>query len=364
MRAQTPSPKSVPLGTTTAARPGLGGRLSLAHDELEEEQRGFGGLFVFGEIAVNAALFFAAEGRVGEDHIHAVFVADFGELEAKSVHGSICGASRPCRSRFIWRADTAAAWLRSRRCSAFAGPAGLRRSCIASPDVERFDQEAAGAAGRIEHGFAELGIGDRDHEAHDGARRIELAGIARGVAHLAEHGFVESAERVQLVAGGEMDAVDLVDHIAQQVAVDHAVMRAFENGGDHIAPVVAVGALQAAQIGEQTRALCAIGPNGFFIVDEGDQFVAGDAVWLSPPNRASDTAVRWPGETLSGQLGLLFALMLHVIEELQEHDPGEHRQPIKIAIQPLVLAHDVAAGLHDGGKPLGSGQRLRFRFST
>ena len=68
----------MPLGTTTAARPARYGLAAseLAHDELEEEQRGFGRLLVFGEVAEDAALFFAAEGRVGQDHVHAVSVAD------------------------------------------------------------------------------------------------------------------------------------------------------------------------------------------------------------------------------------------------------------------------------------------------
>ena len=46
---------------------------------------------------------------------------------------------------------------------------------------------------------------------------------------------------------------------------------------------------------------------------------------------------------------------LQVIEELEEHDPGQHRQPIKVAIQPLVLPHDLARGLDDGIKALGRG---------
>jgi hypothetical protein len=34
----------------------------LPHDQLQKEQRGFGGLFVFGEIALDALLLLAAEG--------------------------------------------------------------------------------------------------------------------------------------------------------------------------------------------------------------------------------------------------------------------------------------------------------------
>src|SRR5262249_38155556 len=50
-----------------------------AHDELQEEQRGFGGLFVLREVTKDATFFLAAEGRVGHDDINPVFVADFAQ---------------------------------------------------------------------------------------------------------------------------------------------------------------------------------------------------------------------------------------------------------------------------------------------
>jgi hypothetical protein len=91
------------LGTTTAARACRLAAAQLPHDELQEQQRGFGGLFVFGEIALDALLLLAAEGRVGEDHVHALAFADVGELEAEGVAGIDLRASRPCSSRFIWQ---------------------------------------------------------------------------------------------------------------------------------------------------------------------------------------------------------------------------------------------------------------------
>ena len=45
--------------------------------------------------------------------------------------------------------------------------------------------------------------------------------------------------------------------------------------------------------------------------------------------------------------GLLFAVLLDVVEELEEHDPGEQRQTVEVAVEPLVLAHDVAGGLDE-----------------
>ena len=62
-------------------------------------------------------------------------------------------------------------------------------------------------------------------------------------------------------AGGcEVDAVDFVDHVAQEVAVDHAVDGAFEDSGDYVAAVAAVGALQAAEVGEEAGPFLPSGP--------------------------------------------------------------------------------------------------------
>ena len=46
------------------------------------------------------------------------------------------------------------------------------------------------------------------------------------------------------------------------------------------------------------------------------------------------------------RIGLLD--LLPVVEELQEHDPGQHRQPVEVGREALVLAHDVARGLDQG----------------
>ena len=128
----------------------------LPHDELQEQQRRLGGLLVVREVVLDALLLLAAERRVGQDHVHAVLVADLGELDVAGCSpSSICGASRPCSSRFIWQ---------SRYGSGFASCPKmlplLQRVAVARPSslllqvLERLDQEAAGAAGRVEHGFA------------------------------------------------------------------------------------------------------------------------------------------------------------------------------------------------------------------
>ena len=87
MRAQTPSPKRVPLGTTTAARPGAraSGAPQLPHDQLQEEQRRLGGLHVREQVLPYPGLLLATEGRVGHDHIHAIRVAKLGDRVASEL---------------------------------------------------------------------------------------------------------------------------------------------------------------------------------------------------------------------------------------------------------------------------------------
>ena len=241
----------------------------LPHDELQEEQRGFRRLFVFGEIALDALLLLAAEGRVGEDHVHAVALADVGELVAERVAGINLR-----RVESVQHQIHLAEQIRQR--FRFAAEEGFFLQDLAVGHglhlfrqmIVGFDDESAGATGGVEHGFAKARVGDDNHEADDGTRRVELAGVARRIAHLAEHGFVERAQRVQLVAGGEMDAGNLVDDIAQEVTALHAVVHALEHGGNHVPPIIAVGTGERAQVTEQASAFLAIGQHCFFVIDE------------------------------------------------------------------------------------------------
>ena len=296
-------------------------------------------MFVFREIALDAFLLFAAEGRVGEDHIHAVALADVRQLEAERIAGINLRRVEAVQQQ-VHLAEQI--WQRL----GFAAEQGFFLQDFAvghgfdllGKVVECFDQETARAAGGVEYGFAEARVGDGDHEAHDGARRVKFAGITGSITHFTKHGFVERPQRVQLIAGGEMDAVEFVDDIAQQITANHAVLHTFEHGGDDITPVVTVGTGKRAQVTEQARPALGFAVNwplwhhSFLVVDEGEQFIAGDAIGLSGP---ISPAIGWFDsglELFRGELGLALALNFQVIEELQEHDPGEHRQAVEVAI--------------------------------
>ena len=56
-----------------------------AHDELHKQQRRLAGAGGFGEVQLDAGFFLAAKGRVGDDDLVAVFVADFVERGFQAV---------------------------------------------------------------------------------------------------------------------------------------------------------------------------------------------------------------------------------------------------------------------------------------
>jgi hypothetical protein len=48
---------------------------------------------------------------------------------------------------------------------------------------------------------------------------------------------------------------------------------------------------------------------------------------------------------------------LKVVEELEEHHPGEQRQAIHVAVEPLVLAQDLAGGADQRREVFAGGER-------
>src|SRR5439155_10309072 len=107
----------------------------------------------------------------------------------------------------------------------------------------------------------------------------------------------KSTERVQFFARSEMNSRNLVDHVTQQITVDHAIDRSFEDGRDYIASVAAVAPAQAAQVRKEPRAARLIRQNRLFIIYERNQFIAGDPFRLrrpiTPPIRRIDRALKF-----------------------------------------------------------------------
>src|SRR5690606_8566261 len=183
------------------------------------------------------------------------------------------------------------------------------------------------------------------------------ARVAGGIAHFAQHGFVEVREGVDLLARVEVNAVDLVDDVAQQVAADHAVLHALEHVGDDLALAALLPAAgQPAQVGKEAGAARAVGAVAFVLVDEGQQFVAGEAVLACGPVAPTVGGFDDGVVGLAVELRLLLMHDLEVVEELEEHHPSEQRQAVDVAVEALVLAQDLAGAADQRREVVARGQ--------
>ena len=98
-------------------------------------------------------------------------------------------------------------------------------------------EEAAGAAGGVEEDFAGLGVDAVGHEGGDGAGGVVLARVA-GALQVVEDLLVDVAEVLALGQVVEVDAVDLVDHLAHELAGLHVVVGVLEDVADDAAAAV------------------------------------------------------------------------------------------------------------------------------
>ena len=163
---------------------------------------------------------------------------------------------------------------------------------------------------------------------------VELARVA-GALQVFQDFFVEVVELVALGLAVEVDGVQLVDHLAQQVAAFHVVVGVFKHAAHHIAARVAHGVgAEAFEGGEE------------LVVHKVEQRVAGDALGvgrpIAPAHGFGDGAL----VVVARQLQLFFQRVKH----LQKQQPGELADALGVAIDAAVLAHDVLDGFDDGGE--------------
>ena len=172
---------------------------------------------------------------------------------------------------------------------------------------KRAGEKAAGAAGRVEEGFAEARVGLVDHELGDGAWRVELAGVARALQVL-EDFFVEVVEEVAFLLVVEVDLVDLVDHLAQELAGLHVVKGVLEHGlddgGARVAGEVGVESLER---GEEA------------VVDEFEQRVAGQPFGIRRPVAPAQGV----GDRRDVVVAQDFEFGFLIVENLEKEQPAD-----------------------------------------
>ena len=176
-------------------------------------------------------------------------------------------------------------------------------------------EKAAGAAGWVEENLAGVWVDTLGHEGGDGAGRVVLARVA-GALEVGQDLFVDVAEMLALGQVVKVDVVDLVDHLAHELAGLHVVVGVFEDI-PHDATASVLG--RAGQFLERGEEL---------IVDEGHERFAGDAFGVRSPG----TPLELFRDGRSVVLLHRFEFQVLVVDDLQEEHPAELGDALGIAI--------------------------------
>src|SRR5437016_5478855 len=111
--------------------------------------------------------------------------------------------------------------------------------------LKSLNEEAACSASGVENALGNPWINLLNDESDDGARCVELAGIASCVSHFAQHRFVEKRHRVDVIGRLEVNFVHAINDVPQKVAGEHPVEGLLEHRREDISWISPFGAGQA-----------------------------------------------------------------------------------------------------------------------
>ena len=303
-----------------------------SHQQYQEEIGGLPGAVLGRKIALNAVLLHAAEGGIGDNHIHPFLAFPVKQRPAKGVVVADVGGHVNAVQQQVGHAqDIRQVLLLDPGKAVLDGTFVSLGFRLFTQVLDGADQEAAGTAGRVEDALAKLGVDLFDDELGDGARSVELARIACGL-KIFQQLFVDVAEHVTVVGGVEVDGVDLVDHLPHQGAILHVVVGILKGGTDEPGNPVAAGG-QILELEQQG------------VVDESEQPIAGDAFIIRGPGRPA----QFLGERGFIAVAQEFELLFAVVEDLEKEHPAQLFKALGIAVGAGVLAHDILDGFDEVG---------------
>ena len=162
---------------------GAAAGLEQLHEQHEEQVGGLAGAELGGEVGLDAVLLHAAEGRVGDDDVHAVLGRPVAQRAGQRVVVADVGGHVDAVQQHVGHAQQVRQVLLLDAGEAVLDGAlvGLGLGLLAQV-LDGAGQEAAGAAGRVEDGLAEARVDLLDDELGDGARGVELARVAGATA--------------------------------------------------------------------------------------------------------------------------------------------------------------------------------------
>ncbi len=208
-------------------------------------------------------------------------------------------------------------------------------------------EEAAGAAGGVEHGLAllKIGIDHLHHELGDGTRGVELPGIA-SAAQVIEDLFIHVSKLAAALDVVEVHGfIQLLDDGQHLGARLHVVVGVLEDIAHDFGLGIALD-VELLESGEDD------------IVDVLDQFTGLDArllfalVVFDVFRPVSPAAVFRDGRLvfLAPVFGIIFPGLFTLVEYFEEEHPSELTDALGVAIDAIVFAHDVLDGLDGAGE--------------
>ena len=154
---------------------------------------------------------------------------------------------------------------------------------------------------RVQQRLAGLRVDHLGHEGGHGAWRVVLARVA-GRLQVVQDLLVDVAEVLALGQVVEVDAIDLVDDLPHQLAGLHVVVGILE----HVAHDVGAGAAAGRKLLERREEVA---------VDEGEQFLAGDAFRVGGP--VAPLQVGGDGRTVV--VPECFEFLVLIVDDLEEN---------------------------------------------
>ena len=179
--------------SATTGLTALPGSLEFAHNKLQKQQGGFRCLHVFGEISANTFFFLATKRRIGENCIYPVLVADFAQGEAQGVAGINARVFQTMKQQIhLYQQVGQGLGLTAIDTAVLQGFAVFDGFALLLQVAVCLHQKAASTTCGVKNDFSQSGVHNLHHKAYYGAWCVELTGVTRRIAHLSQHGFVET----------------------------------------------------------------------------------------------------------------------------------------------------------------------------
>ena len=170
--------------------------------------------------------FLAAEGRIGKDDVVAVFVLDVAQVLGQCVGVNDVRSLDAVQDHVHDANDIGEAFLflaiEGLLLQGLELAGGQLATVLATETpvaqiIVRLAQEPGRTAGTVVDTFADLRFDDLDHRPDQRSRRVVLASVATGIAHVADAGLVEMGQLVLFLLGAEAQGIDVFQRIAQRI---------------------------------------------------------------------------------------------------------------------------------------------------